>query len=175
MKNVDGRAALRCWPVVVEVGGQEFRIEARPAIDWILPIVDEDWLGIVPGMIMDDSLSDLLATGEILVSECVTAARDATATATGMQWWSAVRLVQTGVLAVDVSGALVLAGVDPVRVSIGAYVAAVYRVISAERDKKERANLDHEIERIPPGIPAQDLYDPEQAAASFEQMFSRQG
>lgn len=175
MKDVDGRAALRCWPVMVEVGEQEFHIAARPAIDWILPIVGEDWLGIVPGLIVDDSLSDLLATGEILVSDCVVSARDAVAAATGMRWWSAVRLVQTGVMSVDVSGSLVLAGVDPCQVSIGAYVAAVYRVISADRDKKERTNLDHEIERIPPGIPFQDLYDPEQAAASFEQMFSRQG
>jgi hypothetical protein len=175
MKDVDGRAALSCWPVETEIAGRNFMISSRPAIDWILPLLDEDWLGIVPGLVSDDDLSDLLSTGEVQVEDCIRAARDATATASGMLWWSAVRLVQNGVLVVDVSGALVLAGVNPREISLGAYVAAVYRVLSAEMDKKARTRLDHDIEQVPPGIAATELYDPVAAASSFEQMFSGQG
>lgn len=174
MKRSDGRAALRCWPVDVDVAGRSYRILGRPAIDWILKVADARWLAIVPGMVDGDEIDDRIDQGLIHPRALVAAGQSAVSTATGMQWWSACRIANAVVSDVELAGALVLAGVDAERVSIGGFVAAAYRLMMADRDKKQRASLDSEITRVPKGVRTDDLYDPNSAAAGFELAFARQ-
>jgi len=174
VKDSDGLAALRCWPVEVELAGRSYRISGRPAIDWILKLAYENWLGIVPGMVEGDEIDDMIESGDISLRALVAAGRDATATATGMPWWAACRLVKATVSDVELVGALVLAGVDVERVSIGAYVAATYRLMMDGRDKKQRASLDADITKVPKGIRTEELYDSQKAGQQFERAFARQ-
>lgn len=178
MKDVDGLAAVRCWPVEFQIGDDWFRIDARPAVDWIVPLVDQDWLGIVPGLVSCDGpgedIDDLVDADRISTTDLIGAARDAVATSSGMAWWSAFRLARIPIADLDMAGALVIARVDPTIVSLGAYLSAVYRILMTDRDKGQRAKIDMDLEKVPKGISARELYDPQVAAAQFEQMFSQQ-
>lgn len=174
MKGVDGRAALRCWPVEIRLPGSRFRIGGRPAVDWLLKVADEDWLAIVPGMVDGDEIDSLIDEGKIDGRSLVSAGRNAAGVAAGMPWWSACRLVKAALGDVELAGALVIARVDPQLVSFGAYVAAVYRLMVFEQDKKRRASLDADLARVPKGISTEELYDPALAGSQFERAFARQ-
>jgi hypothetical protein len=174
MKGADGRPALRCWPIEVELGGRVFVIRGRPAIDWVLKIADESWLDVVPGLVDGDEIDQMFDAGLLDSRTLVAASRDAVSTATGMPWWSACRLVKLAVSDVEMAGSLVLAGVDPERVSVGAYVAAVYRLVMTDQDKKHRASINADLARVPKGVQTSELYDPQVAGAAFERAYGRQ-
>lgn len=174
MKGADGRAVLRCWPVDVDVAGCVYRIEGRPAIDWVLKLVEERWLSIVPGMVVGDEIDDRISDGVITTPMLVAAGREVAELVTGMRWWAACRILNATVSNVELAGALVLAGVDPARVSIGAYVAATYRLMMMDRDDKQRASLDADIMRVPRGVPTGQVYDPRAAGDAFERMYAQQ-
>lgn len=163
----------------VILAGQWFRIPGVPAIRWVLKIADNDWLGIVPGMVDgpdedDDDIDESIEYGWVTSQELVSAARDAVTTASGMPWWSAQRLVVLALEDVEMAGAMVLAGVRADRVSLGGFCAAVYRLLLENQDRKGRAELDGRLSAVPRGVEASDLYDPQRAAAQFEAAFSNQ-
>lgn len=174
MKNADGRAALRCWPVDVSIAGCRYRIGGRPAIDWLLKVSSENWLGIVPGMVDGDDLEYAIEQGDVDQVDLVDAGRKAVALASGMPWWAACRLAKVSISDVELAGALILAGVNAGVVSLGGYLAAVYRLLVADLDKKKRASLDADITRIPNGVQSRQVYDPALASAQFEQMYKAQ-
>lgn len=173
----DGRAALACFPVDVMLAGQSFRIGARPARAWLLLIAEENWLAIVPAMIDGDEILDLIDVGRLDRAELVAAARDAVEAVSGMRWWSACRLAKALVGGIELVGAMVLAGVDPDRISIGGYLAAAYRILIEHRDDKQRSALDAELMAAPQLPPDEDSdqYDPETAGEQFERFFHRFG
>lgn len=172
--DVVGLSALASWPVKVNVGGRVYTIPARPALAWVVPMSDQDWLGIVPGMIADDddTFDDLMDEGVITVKDCIDAARDAIGSASGMAWWSAVKLTGAITGNSELAGELVLQGVDASRVSIGAFLQAAYRLLVREAGKKERRKIDADLKRPPEDVSASGgkKYDPKVAANLFEQM-----
>lgn len=173
----NGIAALRAWPITVDLGGATYRIAPLPAIRWVVLIVDDDWLGIVPGMIdaADLNLDDALDAGTISHEECVRAARDAVGVAAGMPWWSAVRLIRSALEAPDVTGELLMHGIDAQAMSLGAFVQAIYRVFTRDADKKQRAKIDRDVEAVPPEVTLADRWDPGAEAAGFEAMLRQRG
>jgi len=173
----NGIAALRVWPVTVDLGGVAYRIAPYPAIRWIIPIVDDDWFAIVPGMLdpTDWDVDDALDSGTISHDDCVRAARDAVGVAAGVPWWSAVRLVRSVVESPDVAGELLMRGIDAQVVSLGAFVQSTYRVFTRDADKKQRAKIDRDIESIPPGLTLAERWEPEAEASGFEAMMLQRG
>lgn len=173
----NGIAALRAWPITVDLGGTAYRIAPCPAIRWVVPIVDDDWFAIVPGMIdtSDHGVDDALDAGAITHEDCVRAARDAVGVAAGVPWWSAVRLVQSVLAAPDVTGELLICGIDVQSVSLGAFVQAAYRVFTRDADKKQRARIDRDIEAVPPELTLADRWEPEAEASGFEAMMRQRG
>jgi hypothetical protein len=173
----NGVAALRVWPVTVNLGGTAYRIAPLPAIRWAVPIVDDDWFAIVPGMLdpTDRGVDEALDAGEITHEDCVRAARDAVGVAAGIPWWSAVRLVHSVLAAPDVVGELVLCGVDAQTVSLGAFVQAAYRLFTRDTDKKQRSKIDRDIESVPPELTLADRWDPGAEASGFEEMMRQRG
>lgn len=170
----DGIAALRCWPVRVSVGGADLLIPALPAIEWIVPIADQEILDIVPGLVEGDSVDEMLADGSVSIEDCVDAARDAIAVAGGMPWWVVVRLVLSATGSADLSGELVLSGVDAGRVSLGGFVQAVYRLLVRDADQKQRQKVDGQLKRPPAGVSGGG-YDPQVAGDLFDQMVRARG
>ena len=151
----NGVAALKVWPVTVTLQGVTYRIAPLPAIRWVIPIVDGDMFGVVPGLLDADSteaVSSGLLTGTISHQDCLTAARSAIGVASGVPWWAAVRLVQSAIGVPDVVGEMTISGVDATTVSLGGFVFAEYRVFTRDADKKQRAKIDREIMAPPPGI-----------------------
>ena len=173
----NGVAALRVWPVVVDLGGVTYRIAPLPAIRWIVPLVDDDWFAIVPGMLdpTDRCVDDALDAGEITYEDCIRAARNAVDAVAGIPWWSAIRLVRSVLDAPDVIGELVLRGVDAQTVSLGAFVQAAYRVFTRDADKRQRAKIDRDLESVPTGLTVADRWDPEAEASGFEAMMLQRG
>lgn len=171
MITVNGVAALRCWPIDIDIVGRQHRIGPRPAIDWIVAMTGS-WADVVPGLVDPDDLdlTDRIARGEVEFKQLVTAARDAIATAAGLPWWVAMRLVQISTANLSVAGEL--AGhTDATRVSLAAWCAAVYQTIARNADEKQRAKLDRDLMATPPGVRAEDRYDEAAAADAFEAMF----
>lgn len=173
----NGIAALRVWPVTVDLGGTTYRIAPYPAIRWIVPIVDDDWFAIVPGMLdpADRSVDDALDAGTIGHADCIRAARDAVGVASGMPWWSAVKLIRSVMVTPDVLGEMVLRGVDAQVVSLGAFTQATYRLFTQETDKKQRAKIDQEISAAPPELTIADRMDLSEGSSGFEEMMRQRG
>lgn len=174
----NGAATLRCWPVNVTVGGTVHRIGPRPALDWVIPVADDDWFKIVPGMIEfgDSSLDRALLARTITYRECLTAAHDAVGVAAGMPWWSAARIVSAVVDVPEIAGELILLGVDPTRVSFGAYVQAGYRLLLRDADKKQRQKIERDVTKTPEGMSIEERMRQNAVSGSgFEEMARSRG
>lgn len=171
----EGRAALAVWPVDVVIGNRVFRLDSQPAMFWILRILDMDMLGIISDGISSDILDDMLMDGDITFNDCVKAAQEAIAAASGMFWWSAVRLVTTANEQTGLYGELALSGIDPNVISLGRYVSAVYALCVRNADEKQRNKIDREIESTPVGMSASDRYDADKAADQFETLMRSRG
>lgn len=174
--QMNGLAALRCWPVNVELGSRVYTIPPRPALVWLMPIIDQDWLGIVPGLLdaVNTDIDEMLDECLISVNECIGAARDAVSTATGMPWWAATRLAMAVVDTPEIAAELVLCGIEFETVSIGGLVQATYRLMVRETDRKQRNKIDAQLQH-PPVETGPKRYDPEVAADLFEQMARSRG
>jgi hypothetical protein len=175
--EINGIATLRCWPVTISLAGSTYTIPAKPALVWILAIHSESWLSIIPGMLdqSDDRFDRALDAGLISADECVSAAQNAIAAASGLPWWAAWRLIGVSIEQCGISGSLVLAGIDAESVSLGAYVAAIYRIITKGMDKKELAKIDRTISERPAGIATDELYDEQVASDAFMNMARARG
>jgi hypothetical protein len=167
----DARAALSVWPVDVVLGGSVFRIGPRPAIYWILHVLDDDLFGMVADGVSSDDydrIEDGILYGDFTMEDCARSAKEAISVVSGTYWWSAIRLVATANQRADVYGELCLARVDPGQISLAAYVSAVYTVLVRNADDKQRRKLNMEIESAPSGVSAMERYDPDVAADQFE-------
>lgn len=171
----NGAASLRIWPVDVELCGAVYRIAPHAAIKWIIPIIDQDWFAIVPGMIDSEALDDAIFGENVSYDDCVRAAQDAVSTASGMPWWSCSRLVASAAQLLDLSGALVVAGVDPTTVSLGAYAQAAYHLLVRDADQKQRDRFDRELDSRPPEVSVARQYDAHAARSGFEEMLQARG
>jgi hypothetical protein len=170
--EINGVAALRCWPVDVRIGDGRHRILARPAVDWIVAITGP-WTDVVPGLvdIADLTLAGRILRGEVTLAQLVSAAKDAVTAASGLPWWVASRLVAASVGQAALAGALV--GVDATRVSLAAWCAAAYRALVEGADDKQLAKIDRELNETPPGVSVEERYDEAAAADAFERMAAR--
>lgn len=161
-------------PIDVEVDGRVYTIPSLPAADWCLAVMAQSYMDVVPGLIPDNQagpLDEALIAGR-LYAECKAAARAAIGAAAGAQWWPATRLtLSMSVLA----GELHLRGVDPYRVSYGAYLAATYQAATRTMTRKDRARFDRELMSAPAGLPPEEWYDEDHAASLFEAAMSRAG
>jgi hypothetical protein len=168
MADGPGLAALAVWPVQVAAGPMRVTIPATPAYRWITVLLERDLLGVVPGMVADDALLDAVADGTVTVAQCRAAARNAIEAASGHRWWTADRLVYLSTGFPWIAGELVLSGVDASRVSLGGWCAAVWRIVTRDREKKDLARIEWELTKPPPGLPVENLHDPQRAAAAFD-------
>jgi hypothetical protein len=163
-----GLAALAVWPVQVRVGPLRVTIPPIPAHRWIAAINAGDTLGIVPGLAGDGALLDAVAAGTATVGQCHDAALHAIEAASGYRWWTTTRLVHLSTGFPWIAGELVLAGVDATRVPLGGWCAAVWRIVTRDREKKDLALIERELTKPPPGVAVEVLYDPQRAAAAFD-------
>lgn len=175
----NGVAALKVWPVTVDLGGATYRIAPLPAIRWVIPLFDGDLFGVVPGLLDSESaeaVSSGLLAGTISHQDCLVAARSAVGVASGVPWWAAVRLVQSALSMPDVIGEMTIDGVDSTTVSLGGFVFAAYRVFTRDADKKQRDKIDREIMATPPGLSIAERQAAQgNRGSGFEEMMRQRG
>ncbi len=165
--QIDPVATLRCWQVDVDLAGHTITIPALPAQAWLVAVVVDGWAGVVPGLAdVPDEVDDLIAAGRIRSTDCTRAARDALAAAGGCPWWTAQRLAHA-VASHPLGPELALRAVDPSRLSLAAYLAAGYQAAARNLDKAKLARLDWQLDQPPAGIPAEEWWDEDAAAAGF--------
>jgi hypothetical protein len=176
--DVDGAACIVPRSVAVELGGREFRIPAAPAAPWMLTLLEGGWADIVPGMLVGDGLDALhddIADGVVTTEQCEQAARDVVSTVAGCPWWSAAKLLHSAAADPAAMGELRMSGADPEVVPLGAALVALYRIYTRDKEKKDIAKLDAELDKLPPGVSAAERYDPAVAADAFERMMAARG
>lgn len=161
-------AMVRCWAVDVDIGGRTATIPALPAGPWLAALVVDGWAGIVPGLLLDGPVDDLIADGRATTKECETAARAALAAAAGCPWWTAQRLAH-GCATAGLGAELTVRGVDPARLPLGAYLAAAYRLATRSLDPAKVARLDAQLDAPPVGVPVEEWWDRAAAAQQFTQ------
>lgn len=147
--------ALARRPIAVSVGGQTYAIPSRPAADWLVAMDSHSLYAIVPGLLAPDeqaTLITLMATGQLDAELVEAAAKGALRAAAARPWWAAYRLAMLagqpdGVML----GEMLLAGVDPSRVTLGAWLTATYALAVRHLDTKARMRLDVALSTPPEG------------------------
>lgn len=175
--EVAGGALIIPRPVLVDLGGREYRIPALPAAQWMLVLLERGWADIVPGMCEGDldDLHDDIALGFVTTAECEQAAMDAVTAAAGTDWWTAVRLLHSAAQDPAGMGELRSTGLDLTTAPLGAVLATLYRIYTRDKDAKDIAKIDQELTKLPPGMSAVDVrYDAAAAAAAFEARYAAQ-
>jgi hypothetical protein len=163
----DPAASLKCWTVDVHAADRRYTIPALRATPWLLAVLEGSPLAVVPGLLADETaLDDLLLDGLIDVAELTAAAHAAVEAAAGVRWWVAERLTAS-IAGTALGGELVLRGVDPDRVSLGAYLLAGWRRAVTLMSERDRFRWEAELERPPAGVSVDEAYDAAEGEALF--------
>lgn len=174
--EVSGGALIVPRKAYVEVGGREYVIPARPAQDWMLLLLEDDWADIVPGLCEGDlaALDEDLVVGRVTTADCEHAAKDVVTAVAGCNWWTAVRLIHSAAADPAAFGELRAGGLDLSVAPLGAALVTLYRIYTKDHDRKDVAKIDAELARPPEGVSAvESRYNADAAAAAFEAQFAR--
>lgn len=180
-------AALRLWayeisfPRVLGPHGTPyvFRIEPKPAADWLIASLQKGHLGYLPGMLEPleyDLMLDAIAEGAITHTELVEANRDALEAISGWAWWSAGKLIGTLAHQFDlIGGLLVLAGVDLQTQPLAAVLAAINAKMISEASKEDRAKWVNELAMPPADMLSAEGWDDDAATKALEMLMASGG
>jgi hypothetical protein len=185
---VDALAALRMWayettfPNVRRPGGSlyVFRIEPLPAADWIDATLDMGHLSYLPGLLPPaerEILLEAIEDGTVTAAQLAEENQAALEAASGWAWWSASKLIGTLGKTWETTGALLtLSGVDPTRVSLGAFLSALYGLIWRDASKEDRLKLAAEVAAMPPELVSPDgVWDEDAATDAVWAVMRAQG
>lgn len=143
----------------VEFLGRDWEIRPLVAADWLEILWTEpfDVSEIFPGFVDDLDLEDLLADAmldddEFDPTDIGTVAMEMLEVASGYRWWFTLRLCTTVKVSwARLGGMLVLAGVDPGRVTLGSWCSAVLALLGEHVRPQEFARMLNELSAPPPG------------------------
>ena len=161
MVAVDPLASLASRDIWVTLDGHEYRLPAKPAIDWLEVILTGDSYGILPGWLdVEDQqkIFDAMWADRINDVELEQATQDALTAAAGRPWWWAAQLVlvcaATNKSWSTLHGRVVLAGVDPGVVPLGAYIDALYAACleGFGSNQEARQKFDVHMDTPPPSV-----------------------
>lgn len=161
MLQVDADATLKMWSVDVDIAGHTITIPPLPAADWMVAVCDGSITAVIPGLLDPASelvIMDALDSGDVTAGDLEKATQDAIAAASGMRWWTAVKLAHS-IAGTAVGAELLLRGVDAQRVPFAAYLAAGYRAGAVLMEEKDRRSWERELEKPPPDVPLEERFD----------------
>jgi hypothetical protein len=150
----DPTASLRPQPAEIVLAGESFTVPARCAADWLEVLmggVDLD--EVFPGLCDEDEADDVryLMLEEVFTSQAVeNATLDLISFAAGRPWWVALRMIQLAESQWSILGAaLILHHVDPERLSLSAWLDALWATIFDHVPRDKWLTLASEIEMPP--------------------------
>lgn len=155
--SADPLASLTLWPVDVVIGGKVYSIPPTVASGWLLALYEE--FGTF------DTIIELLPIGQkseleqdviddkITYQEREEAFRDAVEVVAGRPWWQVLNYLNLirGHWA-RFHGRLLMSGLDPDRVSLGAYLDAAHYSFIANLDEQQAQKIQNFLDTPPPGV-----------------------
>jgi len=168
-------ASLRPWSIEdIQIGDRLFRIPALAADRWLeLLLPDEISLwSLLPGLLeqadAEEYLSDLMLVGDLDRDEYEEITWEVVGIAAGREWWVALHLLGNAKAEHNtrlVRGQLVLAGVDATKISLAAFLDAVYMIFIQNMTEQNRQRFDMMLNMAPPGVKR--AINPERQRANF--------
>lgn len=179
MPGVNPLGSLRNWDLIVSLGGREYTLRPATAEEWLSILLepDIDLSDILPGMLDDEDQSDLEETvfaGQVTEEELTGTALEVLTEAAGRDWWWALKLITfaTGAWSV-IYGRLLTQGIDPAKLTLGAFLDAMYLTCVQNMSKENRSSFDRELEAPPPGVAIEEAINEEAESASFLSMMNQ--
>lgn len=179
-------AALRLWAYEFSFdrvpnhrgdGPHLFRIEPKPAADWIIATIQVGHLGYIPGMLdpaEQELITEALYEGWVTSAELLEANREAIATVSGWPWWSAGKLIGVLIHEMDLAGGLLtLRGVDLQTLPLGAVLNAINALVLSEAGKEERTRWINELVMPPAEKLQPETWDQDAAEVALEMLMKR--
>ena len=133
-------------------------MEGRSAAEWIIAILGGTMYRILPGWLNAEDalvLSEMLLDGDVSDEELDQLIRDVMTVAAGRTYWWAMNII--GVAAANneswakLNGQLILGGVQADRISLAAWVDAMYAVMVRKMDQEAYNQFSAHIEAPPKG------------------------
>lgn len=141
-------------PYSLLVGPLSYTLEYRPAGDWVPLLAEGEVFRWVLSMLdtkQAAALAHALAVQQVSAEDLKQGVLKLICDATGYgQWWGPIRLCALSDSR-DGAGYLTLQGVDPWRVSIAQWCAAVYTLYTQHADEKGKFKFDAHLATPPPG------------------------
>lgn len=171
-------------PVEIDItlAGLTATVPAHPASVW-LPILASDQtdaLEIIPGLLDTTGQAEvdlLIFEGHLEPEELKQVIYDLITEASGHPWWWTLNLLSTlrGPNGTQVLGEM--AKFNATKMSLAAWVNALYAMLVRHRDQKDRIRIDAELEMPPPGVELEISEADQQAteAAFFSMMRQANG
>lgn len=176
MVAADPLASLGIEDIYVTIGGEEYRMPGRPAADWLRMMLSGEYSLIMPAWLDEQDASDVLArlmNDEFPIAEMDQVVYDVISVAAGRPWWWAMQLIMYASSDIHhwsrINGRLVLAGIKVGKISLAAWVDAVYAL------HVENMEPGEEYDKFKAAIdtpPTADLLDEEEEAEAFLSMMS---
>lgn len=142
--DVDPLASMRCWAIVMDLGGREFEIPALPAVEWWPVLASGDVSQILDFIVSSpddpDNVDELILSGAVTGEDLTQALTDAIEETAGRSLHAAfvLAIVASNQWAV-VGGALAQTGFRWDEQPLGAALDAIYEILTSRLDKD---NLD---------------------------------
>lgn len=157
----DLAASLKPWTIEgIVLGDKSYEVPALPASAWLTILLDEpvSLFAVVPGLLQpsaDEELEELILAGRYSRDELEELVWELVSIAAGRPWWTTLYLLGNAKHPQNVDrvkGELTLHGVDATRISLAAWLDAVYVIFTNGKDQQERQKFDIALTRPPPGI-----------------------
>lgn len=165
--SVDPVASMGCWPLEIELGGQEYEIPALPASGWWAVLAEAD-LTLIVEMISGDAsdLDDALLSGELTSEDMIQALTEALEEAAGRSLHVAMVLVHLAIREWPaINGQMARNGFRWDVMPLGAALDAIHSIIWEGLDEKGRKEFERILIPTKPG-----RVDREKALSEFEAM-----
>lgn len=142
----------------IQIGDKLYQIPALPAVTWldILAADQPDLLDVLPGLIDDPAcsghLNDLLLDGTWTREDYEETVLAIIAVASGRYWWTTFRLLGAAkdpLIGDWLRGNLVLHHIDAEKLSLAAWLDALYAIMTKNMDPDRCAKFDAQLNQPP--------------------------
>lgn len=155
--HADPIASLTTWPVEFFLAGQEYVIPARPAADWLIALLDDygSFTQVIEMLDVEEKaqIEQAVIDGKVEDGELEQIFRDAVEAASGRSWWVVINYLNLLQGAWSrFHGRILMAGLNPEEVSLGAYLDAAHFSFIDGKDESGVQRINNFLETPPPGV-----------------------
>lgn len=144
-------AGLQPWPIEdIEIDGTVYRVPPLPASSWLWILLEPSvsLFAIIPGLLepnAKDHIEGLIIDGAYSHEDLEDLAWELVSIAAGRPWWTVLYLLVNAKHPANleaIQGQLALHGVDASRISLAAWLSAVYTIFVQHMKTEERQRFD---------------------------------